>query len=273
MNLRKGWIWYLAGLLLAVIAGVAAVLALRQAVPSAQPARAATRPVIVASQDLAARQIVTQDAVGTREMPLEEIPSGAIFRIEDAIGKFSLQDLKAGQPLLAQNLIATSAGSGATITSSVQLAMLLPSDKVAVVLPVSDLLSQSGDVSIGDHVDLLASQVVGGQDAAGKDVPGGQVTLMNLQNVPVVKVLQDAPPPSSGSGQAAQQQRAKVNGLVLAVDPQDGIVLKYFIDSGAKVSLDLRSPKLTVTFDVAPVTLSYLADKYKITVPKPLESR
>src|SRR5512136_593890 len=134
MNLRKGWIWYLAGLLLAVMAGVLAVMALRQAVPSAQTVRVTTRPVIVAGRDLGARQVVAQDALGTREMPVEEIPSGAIFRIEDAVGKFTLQEVKAGQPLLAQNLIAASTGSGGTITSSVQLAMLLPTDKVAVVL-------------------------------------------------------------------------------------------------------------------------------------------
>lgn len=270
MGLRRGWIWYLAGLLFAVMAGLLAVLALRQAVPKGEPVRTAARPVIVAGRDLAARQIVSQDALTTSEMPLEEIPSGAIFRIEDAVGKFLLQDLKAGQPLLAQNLIAASTGSGATITSSVQLAMLLPTDKVGVVLPAGDLLSQSGDVSIGDHVDILASLIVAGKDAAGKDVSGGQVTLMNLQNVPVVKVLQEAP--AGGSGQAAQQ-RPKITGLVLAVDPQDGVIMKYFVDSGAKVSIDLRSPKLTVTFDVSPVTLGYLADKYKITVPQPLESR
>ena len=266
MGLRRGWIWYLAGLLLAAMAGLLAVLALRQAVPKVEPIRTATRPVIVARRDLAARQIVAQDTLDTRELPLEEIPSGAIFRIEDAVGKFSLQEVKAGQPLLAQNLIATSTGPGAGITTSVQLALLLPSDKVAVVLPAGDLLSQSGDVSIGDHIDLLASMVV-----AGKDGGGGQVTLMNLQNVPVVKVLQDAPP-SGGTAQAAQQ-RPKITGLVLAVDPQDGIIMKYFVDSGAKVSIDLRSSRLTVTFDVSPVTLEYLADKYKIKVPKPLESR
>jgi Flp pilus assembly protein CpaB len=272
MNLRRGWIWYLAGLLLAATAGVMAMLALRQAVPRAQPTRAETRPVIVASRDLAARQIVTQDALDTRELPVEQIPSGAIFRIEDAVGKFSFQDVKAGQPLLAQNLVAPSTGPGAIITSSAQLALLLPPDKVGVVLPADDLLSQSGDVSIGDHMDILASLAVAGKDAAGKDLAGGQVTLMNLQNVPVVKVLQEAPPSGGLGGQAAQQP-PKITGLVLAVDPQDGIILKYFIDSGAKVSLDLRSPRLTVTFDVSPVTLEYLANKYNIRVPQPLENR
>jgi Flp pilus assembly protein CpaB len=266
MGLRRGWIWYLAGLLLAVIAGVLAVLALRQAVPRGAPTGAATRPVIVARRDLAARQIVPQDALDTRSLPLEDIPSGAVFRIEDAVGKFTLQDVKAGQPLLAQYLVTPSTGPGAIITSSVQLAALLPPDKVAVVLPAGDLLSQSGDVSLGDHIDLLASIIVAGQDGG-----GGQVTLMNLQNVPIVKVLQQAPP--SGGAQQQQQQRPIITGLVLAVDPQDGIIIKYFIDSGAKVSIDLRSSKLTATFDVSPVTLQYLADKYKITVPQPLESR
>lgn len=267
MGLRRGWIWYLAGLLLAVMAGVLAVLALRQAVPKAEPARVTTRPVIVARQDLAARQILAQDMLATRELPLEEIPSGAVYRIEDAVGKFSLLEVKAGQPLLAQNLIAPSTGPGAVLTSSVQLAALLPPNKVAVVLPVSDLLSQSGDLNIGDRIDLLASMMVAGA----KEGEGGQVTLMNIQNVPIVKVLQQAPP-TSGS-QQQQQQRPVITGLVLAVDPQDGIIIKYFVDSGAKVSIDLRSPKLTATFDVSPVTLEYLADKYKITVPKPLESR
>jgi Flp pilus assembly protein CpaB len=266
MGLRRGWIWYLAGLLFAVMAGVLAVLALRQAVPRGAPAGAATRPVIVARRDLAARQIVPQDALDTRNLPLEDIPSGAVFRVEDAVGKFTLQDVKAGQPLLAQYLVAPSTGPGVIITSSAQLAALLPPDKVAVVLPAGDLLSQSGDVSLGDHIDLLASMIVAGT----KEGEGGQVTLMNLQNVPIVKVLQQAPP-SSGTQQ--QQQRPTITGLVLAVDPQDGIIMKYFIDSGAKVSIDLRSSKLTATFDVSPVTLEYLADKYKITVPRPLESR
>jgi len=43
MGLRRGWIWYLAGLLLAVIAGLIAMLALRRAVPTAEPVRQASR--------------------------------------------------------------------------------------------------------------------------------------------------------------------------------------------------------------------------------------
>jgi pilus assembly protein CpaB len=266
MNLGRGWIWYVAGLLLAILAGLVAVFALRQAVPTAQPARQTTRPVIVASKAIVGRQIVTLDMLQTREMPLEDIPSGAVFRVEDAVGKLSLQDVQAGQPLLAQNLIAPASGSTTTITTTGALSALLPPDKVAVVLPAADLLSQSGTLIIGDHIDILASMVVAGPEGTGN---GGQITLMHVQNAPIVKVLEEAQPATQGQ----PAPRPKVTGLVLAVDPQDGIILKYFIDLGAKMSIDLRSPKLTVGFTVSPVTLDYLGDKYQLRLPKPLQAR
>ncbi len=264
VNLRRGWIWYLAGLLLAVVAGVIAVWALRQAVPAEAPAKPATRPVIVAIKNLSARQIVQLDAVEARDMALELIPSGAVFRIEDAAGKFSMTEVKAGQPLLAQNLISPASGTGTNIISATNtLAALLPPDKVAIVLPATDLLSQSSDVSIGDRVDILASLAV----PAPQEGEGGQVTLMNLQNISVIKVLAEAAPQQSQSvqGQQKEQERGKATGLVLAVDPQDGVTLKYFIDAGARISIDLRPPKATASFDVSPVTLNYIIDKYRIT--------
>ena len=266
MNLRRGWLWYLAGLLLAVIAGVVTILALRNALPVAKPDQPTRRAVIVARKDIGARQIVSSESVEARALLLEEIPSGAIFQVEDAVGKLALQDVKAGQPVLAQSLVASAAGvGGAVITSTGALAALLPPDKIGIVLPAGDLLSQSGEVNAGDHLDILASVNV--VDKTGQ---GGQVTLMHLQNVPIVKVLQET---TVQSGAQQVQQRPKITGLVLAVDPQDGVILKYFIDANARVSTDLRSPKLTMSFEVSPVSLDYLADKYKINVPRPLEPR
>ncbi len=264
MRIRRGWIWYLAGLLLAIIAGVIAVVALQQAVPAAEPTRPPTRPVIVAARAIEARQVVPLDALEARDFLLEDIPSGAIFRVEDAVGKFSLASVAAGAPLLAQNLVAAPSGPGSILTSTVQLSALLPDDKVAVALPTEDLLTTAGDVSIGDRVDVLASLVVVGA----QEGQAGQVTLMNLQNVQVVKVLEEYVPPAQ-PGQAPQ--RGEILGLVIAVDPQDAVVLKYFLDANARVSVDLRSPQLTSIFDVVPVTVNYLADRFGIQAPTPLE--
>ena len=256
MKLRRGWIWYLAGLLLAIVAGVIAVVALQQAVPQAQPAPPATQPVIVAREAIDARQVVLPEQLETKNLLLSEVPSGAVFRIEDAAGKFTLQPIAAGQPLLAQNLVSISPGAGGTITTTSRLAALLPADKIGVVLPAGDLLSKSGEVDTGDRVDVLASLSVA-SSAQGK---GGQVTLITLQNVPVIKTLQEV----SGN----KDQPNKITGLIVAVDPQDAVTLKYFVDAGANVSIGLRPPKLTSIFDIVPETINYIADKFGLKAPE-----
>jgi len=134
---------------------------------------------------------------------------------------------------------------------------------VAVALPADDLLSTSGDVSIGDRVDVIGTLTVIGAEEG----QAGQVTLMHLQNIPIVKVLEEVEAAQGGTNAAP---RRKVTGLVLAVDPQDAVILRYFVDANARLSIDLRSPALTSIFDVVPVTVNYLADKFGITVPEPL---
>src|SRR5512139_167259 len=103
MKLRKSWIWYLAGLLLAIVAGLIAVYALRQAVPEPEPVAPPTQTVIVAKIPIDTRQVVLPEQLETKNLLHSNVPSGAIFRMEDAAGKFTLQPVAAGQPLLAQN--------------------------------------------------------------------------------------------------------------------------------------------------------------------------
>ena len=256
MKFRRGWIWYLAGLLLAVVAGVIAVVALQQAVPQAEPVLPATQPVIVARERIDARQVLLPEQLETKNLLLGEVPSGAVFRLEDAAGKFTLQPFEAGQPLLAQNLVSISPGAGGTITTTSKLAALLPPDKIGVVLPAADLLSKSGEVSTGDRVDILASLPV----VSSSEGKGGQVTLVTLQNVPVVKTLQEA------SGK--EDQPPTILGLIVALDPQDAVTLKYFVDAGANVSIGLRPAKLTTIFDLVPETINYIADKFGIKAPE-----
>lgn len=259
MKFRKGWIWYLAGLLLAIAAGVIAVLALRQAVPQPEPVAPATQLVIVASTPIESRQVVMPEQLTTQSMLLSAVPSGAIFHAEDAAGKFTLQPIGAGQPLLAQNLVSISPGSGGILTATSKLAALLPDDKVGVVIPASDLLSQSGEVGTGDRIDVMASLLV----PSSTPNKGGQVTLLVLQNVPVMKPLQEVVSESS-------KRSGQILGLVVAVDPQDAVTLKYFVDNGATVSIGLRAPKLTSIFNIVPVTINYIADKFGIKPPEML---
>jgi hypothetical protein len=119
-------------------------------------------------------------------------------------------------------------------------------------------------VDTGDRIDIMASLVVVGTEQG----RGGQITLMTLQDIPVVKTLNEPLQSSVNNTQASA--RGKINGLVVAVDPQDAVTLKYYLDSGANVSIAVRPPRLTAIFQIIPVTLNYLADKFGLKIPEPL---
>jgi len=93
--------------------------------------------------------------------------------------------------------------------------------------------------------------------------------MIFLQNLPVVKVLEEVE--QAASNDPNRPLRREIIGLVVAVDPQDAVILRYFVDANARLAIDLRSPELRSTFEVVPVTANYIADKYGIQVPRPLE--
>ena len=65
--------------------------------------------------------------------------------------------------------------------------------------------------------------------------------------------------------QSTQQQvQTKIKAYLLAMDPQDALVLKHFKDSGANFDIVLRSPTSNQLFDQAPVTSKYLIDRYQL---------
>jgi hypothetical protein len=52
------------------------------------------------------------------------------------------------------------------------------------------------------------------------------------------------------------------------MNPQDALVLKHLMDTGAQVDLVLRSPNATQIFDLDPVFDEYLIDRYQLEVPR-----
>ena len=59
--------------------------------------------------------------------------------------------------------------------------------------------------------------------------------------------------------------------LILKIDPQDAIVLKYLRDSEGTIDVALRSPENNALYDVEPVNINYLALRYGIELPQTLE--
>jgi hypothetical protein len=56
--------------------------------------------------------------------------------------------------------------------------------------------------------------------------------------------------------------------VLLALNPQDALVLKHLKDAGATFDIVLRAPNSNTTFDLKPVMPEYLIDRYGLTVAR-----
>jgi len=68
----------------------------------------------------------------------------------------------------------------------------------------------------------------------------------------------------------ASQQPAsvKIKAYLLALSPQDALVMKHLLDSGANFDLVLRSASPPIYFDLDPVYEEYIVEKYELEVIK-----
>ncbi|MBN1138997.1 MAG: Flp pilus assembly protein CpaB [Anaerolineae bacterium] len=286
---RRGGVWFVAAVLLAVLAGVIAIFALRQAASrEASSLPASGRTVVVARQPIA-----VSSSIGVEDLLAEErsdSPDGAATSIQDVLGRVALRNIAQGEVITMQELASAGLAWGTSeITGTRSLAYLLGNDKIAVALPATDILSKWGAVAAGDHVDVLFTLDVLLETPFPAEMPTGEeatlferlerdqsldsVSVLTVQNLKVLQVIED-PAPEVQSQQQQQQQQLPSEprrALILKIDPQDAAVLKYLLDSTGKIDLALRSPTNNTLFDVEPVNINYLVLRYGIRLPEPLE--
>jgi Flp pilus assembly protein CpaB len=284
---RRSWLWFIASAILAVLAGILAIAALNWAASrNAAVAPTPKQSVVVARNPIAANSILRADNVTVEER--DEIPSGAAVRVQDVLGQMTLRDIATGEVILMQDV--ASVGLTAGISETRNLPILLGDDKIAVALPANDILSKWGAVLPGDHVDVLFTidviletpmkledivtteegQVYQGLE---RDQSLDNVSVLTLQDLEVLQILEEPQPDTTQQAQQQQQQptEPRQRALILKINPQDAVVLKYLIDSVGTIDLALRSPSNSTLFDVQPVNINYLVLRYGIVLPQPLE--
>lgn len=284
---RRSWLWLIASILLAVLAGVLAIATLNRAATQQMAVTPVPKQaVVVARQPLAANTIIRADNVVVEER--QEIPSGAAVRAQDVIGLMTVRDIAQGEVIRMQDVVSLGLTEG--ITGTRNLPVLLGNDKIAVALPADDILSQWGAVLPGDHVDVLftldviletplrldqmtPADLEVYQTIPQRDQSLDKVSVLTLQNLEVLQIVEE--PQVAPEEQAQQQQQAAAQprrrALILKIDPQDAVVLKYLRDSVGQIDLALRSPTNNTLFDVDPVNINYLVLRYGIALPQPLE--
>lgn len=266
---RRGLLWILAGGIVAALAGLVAMFALRTAVTTVQVPEVAaplTRPVVVATHLVERRTVLSEADVEIRELPEDAIRSGAVVKTEDAVGRITLRELNEGEIILAQNLLEVTA-EGAPEEGQVSLGEALEEDELAVALPATDLMSRFGVVMPGDKVDVLFSVNVVGKTLLEEVPRGGLVALTTVQDLEILQIV--AEKPVAEEGEEGEQPGERL--IILIADPQEAVIIKYLKDSGGVIDFALRAPTSERLFDTEPVTINYLARRYGIIPPEPLD--
>lgn len=276
---RRSWIWFLISGILALLAGVVAIAALRFFADRVDPEiPIASQMVVVANSPIAAGSIIRVDWVALTER--DQIPSGAIVNPDDVIGRKALADIAPNEVIRVQDVEQQAQGPSRSD---------IPADKIAVALPADDILSKWGAVVPGDHVDVLFTldviletdmypeevlRVEEGEvlQRLERDESLDHVSVLTLQNLEVLQIIEEPEVPLE-EGQQAQDQVASIprRAMVLAINPQDAVLLKYLRDTEGILDVALRSPDNGTLFNAEPVNINYLVLRYGIVLPEPLQ--
>ena len=251
MSRRRGCLWFAAGLLLALMAGLAAFVTLQRAASMARPT--VEEPprirVVVAARDIELHTLLQETDLAFRDVPPELAPTDAVLDLKDALGKLTTVDIARDEIIIGRRLIAPD-------YVGPRAAFVVDPAKVIVAFPTHDLLGSLDIIRPGDHVDIMLSFDF---SKGVPDVFTGMNTFTVLQDVQIAAVIRG---PGSDPQQAAG--RGPIQAVLLALDPQDALTLKYFRDAGAAPDFALRSPAASGPFDVVPVDGELVLKRFQI---------
>lgn len=246
--------------------------------PPAQPTPIveAKTDVVITTHDLAIGTVINREDIQTASVPLDLIPRDALLSIEAALGKIATTHLIQGEMVLQHHLADPT-------NVSHDIGYIIAEDQVLMAFPADDLMSGLGVLQRGDVIDIFASISVEVSPTTVAPVPGTTAqeeekisrlfTFDALQRVQITAIVAEVIN-ESGSNNAGEAQPTpspsdiRVRGYLLALNPQDALVLKNMIDEGAKFDIVLRSPTSNLLFEVSPVTEEYLIQRYELEIPK-----
>lgn len=263
MSRRRGWIFFVLGLVLALGTGVMVFFFLqRQAAFTAEQSRAEalrqyapppTMSLPVAARPLDPGTTMSSADVVMKDFPLDLVPLAAITETTGLNEKVLLQPIGQGETFHSRQFVG---GQGSGISQQIK------PGNVLFAFPIDDLMSQSDIIRDGDHIDLYITSNLqevqidaGGQVQPGTEQDRGKVTLITMQYIEVFKVLRPAKT-------AEDQQEGAPTALLLSVTPADAAIIKYAKDAGGTIDFTLRSPADKEPFTVPSIDREEFARLY-----------
>lgn len=241
-----------------------------------------TTSVLVASHDVFVGEILNADDVTTMEVPAEIVPRNAFTDPEQVYGKFIKADLIQGEMILAHHVADPT-------NNNHDLGYILDDNHVMMAFPATDLISTESVLKTGDIVDVFVTlpQTVKkiAEDGTEEEEEVTQLFTFNaLQKMEITAMVMDIiveeeeeqqPLPlaaeEGGEAEAVVDESTmnpdyNIRAYLLAMDPQDALLIKYLKDAGAIFDFVLRSPTSETTFDLTPVTEEYLIELFGLEI-------
>jgi len=280
-NKTKIILLIIAGLILVAVGIFASMLLIENSQANQAPAEAEVEtvkaPVVVLTRDLALGDTIGETDVQLANVAVEIVPRNAITVVEEAIGKIIKTEMIQGEMLLAHNLAQPT-------TNNKDLNYILSDNHVLMAFPANDMMSREKMVQRGDIVDIFATfaQTVGsteeetttdnqeGTEGEGEESQTRTFTLNTMQKVSITAMIVDVVTEETGSssplGGGDQQQTSStvtnIKSYLLALEPQNALVLKHLKDTGAIFDIVLRAPTSTADFELTPVSEEYIIELY-----------
>lgn len=279
-NKIKAILIILAGIILVAIGVFASYLLIQrfqaQQAPEVVQEEVVKTDVVAVTRDLFLGDTLTQGDLEVISVPVEVVPRNAVTDPEEAVGKFIKTDLVQGEMLLTHNL--------ADPTNKIKdLSFILAEDHVLFAFSPGDLMTSEDMVQRGDIVDIFATFTQEIEQEEEIDPETGEpvepetrtFTLDSFQRVDVTALVVDIIEGEGGGGtdllpgQTAEgdpQQEVNIRSYLLALDPQNALILKHLTDTGANFDIALRAPTSTIPFELTPVTEEFIVEFYGLEI-------
>jgi pilus assembly protein CpaB len=205
------------------VSGVASFLVYRALERAARPAPVQMATVVVAGRDVPAGTMLTTDDVKAVTWPASSRVATSFEKLEDVVGRGTIDILRENEPLTAAKLAARGAGAGLQPT--------IPEGMRAISIRVNEIIGVAGFVTPGSRVDVLVTL---DDQANSKKQTMTRVVVSNVQ------VL------TAGTRYDQDQSRADgkpipTSVVTLMVTPDDAERVALAQNEG-KINLTLRNP-------------------------------
>lgn len=240
----------------------------------------ANEQIVVAAHQIAEGTVLQTGDLSIVEVPAGLAPAGALTDVASAVGRFIKAEMVAGEMVLSHNLADPT-------NVSRDIGFILEPDQVLLAFPANDLMSSLNVIQRGDLIDIFATieeeipaepEALGATEEQTPETANRKLayTFDALERVQITAMVVEIVETRGGQTTLnpaenltePQTSDTKTSAFLLALSPQDALVLKHLKDTGATFDLVLRAPTSTQLFETNPVTTNYIFDQYQLQVPK-----